>query len=619
MATATADMRRRDWWTWRELLLCLGIGAFAGFQFYVSLHRYDAMRATTMDLGVLEQELWEIAHGHWRGFTSVFQDSALAQDGSFWDYPLAFVYRVFGVPSLFMVQAVGTALAAWGVYRAAQLRRLAPGVAMTAALVFLLLPAILNGSQFDVHPDFIALPFLVWAYVYYRRSDRVAYWSCLVTAVLAKYMALISIFGWGIGLLVWERRWRDGLLTIGVAAAFLVLEVGWFLPTYAPGRTISLDVGFYQYLGRGIGGILWGSIVHAPLLIAHLAANPAYDIWVVGPVLGLALFGSAATPAWLAAWVFNGASTFPAQHSFSNQYQVMLSGWLALALIEALGRWRRQGRRLVFAVFLSTLFFELILCKVVIAPLLALPVQSPAQVEGLLASVPTTDVLWTQQFIGVYAYRFPNFGIDREPAPGVMLDGLPVLWQEAAPSAATAIVARRPTTPYMAQVIEWALQHGYRVTVHHGLLFAVEGTAHFPFSPPASYGLGYEPLCNKPWTLPLGALTVRGVDWATLAAYVPRVGRIQVLPPLPLVLPPGRYRFDVEVHAVGSLPPRTIVGHLWWNVPNRGAVALEAEGDTVATVCVARAPTVTIGITSTGVEAWWAESVSIERLGPSSC
>ncbi len=174
------------------LWLCL----WAGVLFAISAIRFASLHADTMDLGYQAQMFWKISHGNWWAWASVFQTPALAGDGAVTMYPVAYGFRFLGgAYFLFALQAAGVALAGWGMFRAALQQGWSDRAALAAALTFSLLPGILGGSQFDYHPDFVALPFVVWAYVFYQADRRRAYYLCLLAAGLSKNMALFGIAG----------------------------------------------------------------------------------------------------------------------------------------------------------------------------------------------------------------------------------------------------------------------------------------------------------------------------------------------------------------------------------------------------------------------------------------
>jgi uncharacterized membrane protein len=602
-------------------VLAFGLVAFAAFQMFVSVHRYLAMQASTMDLGAFAQVLWKISHGHWRGFSTVFQDPALGEDGSFWLYPLAFGFRwLGGVYFLFAVQVICTGLAAVGIYRAAETLKLPLMTGVLAALGFLLLPGVIGGSQFDFHPDFLALVFVVWMYVAYLEGRRTWYYTWFLAAALAKFMVLVSLVGWGVGLLLWRRRVVDGVVAVLLAAGLLLAELGWFLPTYFAGATLHANLGDYAYLGHGVLGIAVGLWRHIPELVRHVFSQRDYILWVFGPFLGLSLAGSAATPAALALFVLNAASTFSPQQNFNTQYQVMLSGWLALAAIEALARWPRWSSHLAVIMLAGTVAFETAFLGYVVVPQMRLPVAPLAEVRGVFAAISRQDVVWTQSRLGVFAYRFSLLGVDREMAPGVMLDSLQTLWRETGRAdPPTAIVARTPFSPYLADVAAAALTAGYHVTRHIGHLLVIEGTRRFGAPSPAPYFDGWEPAMGTVWTLPAAtqATRVGRPLWSSMALMSLAGHPGALVQAFKIVLPAGRYRLWVTWRAAQhGLGPRRL-GYLWCRgLGETHVVPLTASGTYGAvTVRVTRLATLTIGVITLGRVSYVLRAIGLTRIG----
>jgi hypothetical protein len=62
---------RRERWAWLAAVLLFGAA-----QILISALRFDHLQADTLDLGFQSQMLWLISHGHWYGFSSVFQTPA---------------------------------------------------------------------------------------------------------------------------------------------------------------------------------------------------------------------------------------------------------------------------------------------------------------------------------------------------------------------------------------------------------------------------------------------------------------------------------------------------------------------------------------------------------------
>lgn len=568
MATqpALGPARRVRLWTTPERLLIVAIGVFGAFQLFVSLYKLESVQAGAMDLGYIEQVLWKISHGNWWAYSSVFQTPGIAGDGSVALYPLAYGFRYLGGSTfLFVVQAVGTGLATWGVYRAAALASIKGSMAVVLALGFMLAPGILGGSQFDFHPDFVALPFTIWAYVAYRRGRLGPYYVLALVAVLSKNMALFGFFGWGVGLLLWRRRYRDGLIALGATLALMGIEFGWLIPHVFHAQTQVADARAYAYLGHGFVGVAEGLPTHVLSVMSHLVADPTYWLLVLGPTIGICLLGRESVPAALTLLVLNAASTFSPQHMMTTQYQVLLTGWLALATVEAVTRWPQKRRWMIALIAVATTAFQVNLLDVGIAPVFAAPLGEAAAIRQAEATIPTRTVVWAPDRAGAYLYRFPVFGQDAPALPGLLMDSLPTLWREAG-THRTALLGFEPASPYFAQVLERAVRSGYRVAEHLGPVFVLKGNRTFEPGVPQTYSSVIEP-AGRTWVIPswTQATAVGLVEW--------RKGLVEATPgrhgylirPFRLGLRGGKYRLTVQLIPPTMSGPKVIVGVVLWS------------------------------------------------------
>ena len=626
---AVPGARRKEGAVSARVRLALWLIVWAGVLFAISAIRFASLHADTMDLGYQAQMFWQISHGNWWAFASVFQTPALAGDGAVTMYPVAYGFRFLGGPYfLFALQAVGVAVAGWGIYRAAVSKGWSVRAATAAALVFSLLPGILGGSQFDYHPDFVALPFVVWAYVFYQADRRRAYYLCLVAAALSKNMALFGIAGWGVGLLLYRRRWLDGLVAFLGALALLGFELDGLFPRYFPGATGALNASLYGYLGHGLSGIALGVVTHLPTVLVHLAGEPGYALWLLAPLLALPLIGAEAVPAWLALALLNGLSQLPQQQTVASQYQVLLTAWLMLAFLEALSRWPRGRRRVLVVTGILAGVADLAIVALVVAPLLLVPVPPFGAATAALQTIPTRDVVFTQTHLGSVAYRHPVFGQDRRATPGgPLIDGLPTLWREA-PQAPTALVLATPTTPYLGTVATRALQAGYRVTQHSRGIVVLTGTRHFRVPPMGLRENGWEPASGA-WTLPAWtrATAVGHPVWpgGALAAPVGRAGWL--VRPFFFYVPSGHWRVTLATTGPVSGGLRCqpwLHSQVPWIL--RGlkagsalfgwrplAPVTRSASDTTLSLALTPGRWYTCGVWSTGHRAWTVRTLTLRR------
>ncbi|POB11028.1 DUF2079 domain-containing protein [Sulfobacillus sp. hq2] len=540
-------------WSWPQVTTIVVTCLFVSFQLIVSVHKFYNMEATTMDLGAFEQEMWNISHGNWWAFSSVFQAPAVSIDGFLWIYPIAYGFRFLGgAVFLFTLQSTATAISAWGIYRAARLHGLSEWQAAVVSMAFLLYPAIIGGSQFDFHPDFIALPFLIWAYVAYQAESKILSYILFLCAALSKNVAIISIGAFGFGLILWQHRIRDGLITLGGSLLFFFAEMDWIIPQYFDGGMTQHNKHLYAYLGHGYIGMLAGIVTHFSLVAHHLSHEGSYFIWILGPVLGLSLLGAASTPAMLSLLFLNALSLFPNQRYLTSQYQVILAGWLFLALIEALARFKNRRSRLLFGISLTTMILETSFLSVNILPLLSVThPRTWTATQQANRHLSRNSVIWTQNRLGPWLYRYDLLGVDRQVALGLATGTLPELWHEAGSNHVTTdIVAAQPTTPYLADVLAHALHSGYHVSFHQGPLFIVSGMRHFRIPPQAPFAAGWQPR-TRSWDIPIWTqkILLGHLNWNTQSLQVSQRTRGMIFAPIAVAFTPGLYHIAVTVHS----------------------------------------------------------------------
>ncbi|MDA8064735.1 MAG: DUF2079 domain-containing protein [Thermaerobacter sp.] len=544
-----------------RVFLAGAILLFCGFQIVVSVHKYLNLLAASEDLGYIEQMLWMISHGNLWAFTTVFQAPALGDTFSLILYPLAIIHRYLGgVYALFVLQAMGTGSAAWGIFEIARIKGLGERTSAIVATLFLFYPAIIGGSQFDFHVDFIALPLFIWAYLFYRRGKTGAYYICLAAAIFCKDIGGLVVGAWGVGLIA-ERKRRDGIVALGLGASIFILEVGILMPHYFRGQTLNLDLSLYGYLGEGPMGILAGIFTKAAVVLHHLMGRSIYILRIFLPVAFLPLLGSAALAPTLVLFMFNYLSSLHAQQRVDDQYQIILSGWVYMASIEALAKVRKRKRQwwLAGAATLS-IFQEGVIMSGLIIPLMMTHSGQLPFVQKAAKGIPRNSVVYTQNALGPQVYAHAVWGADLNAIRGVSIDTLPLLWQDGQRdfgTERTAILTLIPATPYISQVIDRAMDHGYQVTFGSGRVYVVSGNGTFRVPPPGT-GWGRQssrfPQRFPGWTQRVNKGVIsRQHHW--LESRPGEAGWILGGPLLRLA--PGRY--EVAFHFVPIGPPSGVV------------------------------------------------------------
>ncbi|MFN8535144.1 MAG: DUF2079 domain-containing protein [Dehalococcoidia bacterium] len=275
-------------------LLALGglMVAFAVFFASLSIHRHETFGTAGNDLGNLDQAVWNTSQGRW--FDSTNWRGGTNRLGAHVEpilLPLALVYRIAPTPvALLVVQAVLVALGAVPLYWLARRRLGNPWAALPFAAAYLLFPSLQAAVLYEFHPLTLTAPFFALAIAGLLERNNVMFAAGTALAVACKEdMPLVAI-SMGLYAIVFQRRWRLGLTTIALAAAWFVFVFLWVIPTFNPGGA-SPYLPRYRELGGSIPEIIVTMITQPWRALPLLAGGDpgAYALALLLPVGLLAL------------------------------------------------------------------------------------------------------------------------------------------------------------------------------------------------------------------------------------------------------------------------------------------------------------------------------------------
>jgi hypothetical protein len=394
---------------------------------------------------------------------------------------------------------------------------------------------------------------------------------------------------------------------------FFLLEVDVVFPLFFNGGVNRVNLSLYSYLGHGFIGVMLGMVAHFPVVVHQVLRQGSYALWLFAPVLGLSLLGSAGVPAMLSLFILNSLSQFGAEQSIADQYQVILAGWMFLALVEALSRFRNK-RPLLVGIAACTALFETMYFGAILLPQLSIINPALPDVRAAVRTLPAHAVVWTQNRLGVWVYRRRFIGIDREQVPRLYVSPLPRLWQEAGAldGSHTAILGMQPVTPFFADVVARALRAGYRISFHQGPVFVLVGTRHFHVPRPNLNAAAWQP-SGPSWVIPAWTQVseVTRIAWRKEWVIVPQGRQGLVFPGFEMVLEPGRYSLSVDIrdatHSSGAiLGYLKAAGH---EVAIRAGTAL-----TTLHLILTRRELVYLSLTTTGRAAFSVLQFHVDRV-----
>ncbi len=301
------------------------------FAYMFRLHNGEGTHGE--DLGIMDQVLWNTAHGHfWRQtICNPISDVNCLGNVSRWGIHfepsmllLVPLYWFGGGPHLLQfVQVAGVALGALPAYwlGSRRLGHIAWGWAL--ALAYLLMPMLFSAVTTDFHMVTLAAPALLFAlYFLYTRNDVGLIIAC-VFAIGTKEQVALDVLMIALAAIVLQRRYRLGLLLGGLA-------IGW--------AVVALSViHLASPLGASPTAVRYAGLSETLARLPRLLLDPARRAYLGKLLLNAGGIGILAPWALLLAApsiLLNALSNTPAQYSGQHQYNADIAPFLLIALLE---------------------------------------------------------------------------------------------------------------------------------------------------------------------------------------------------------------------------------------------------------------------------------------------
>ena len=236
-AALRARTRRFGWYVLVAAVLTAALLSF------LSIQRYRDFYGGRYDLGNMVQAVYNTAHGRFLQITDA-SGQQVSRLGSHVDPILA----VFALPwlawpsplMLLVVQAVIVAASAWPAYRLGVRWLKDPQAAFLMTLALLLYPPLQYAVLNEFHPVTLALPLLLFGFLYLEEHRTWRAVPFLVLAALCKEEIPLVIAMMGAYFALRRRSWKP-LIVTAVAAVYFVVAVKLVLPHYSPAGNPILD------------------------------------------------------------------------------------------------------------------------------------------------------------------------------------------------------------------------------------------------------------------------------------------------------------------------------------------------------------------------------------------
>ena len=230
------------------MLLWLAMLAYATYFSYLTLVRYAAFESRALDMGNLNQAIWNTANGNWFHLTNepgTINRLSLHVEPII--IPISWLYWLHrGPETLLVLQACVVALGALPLFALARFTLKSEWIALLFAVIFLLNPSIQAANWLEFHPLTLA-PTLLIAAFFFLVIDRPGWFAFFaILAASCKEEIALLIFMIGLYAFLILRRRKLGLITMALSlfwALFAVLVIQNF---FAEG---NIHWSRYSYLG----------------------------------------------------------------------------------------------------------------------------------------------------------------------------------------------------------------------------------------------------------------------------------------------------------------------------------------------------------------------------------
>jgi uncharacterized membrane protein len=316
----------------------------------LSVARYDTFHATTFDLGIMTQVIWNTAHGRWfetslgRAINAELIGSYMGNHVRPFLLLLVPFYHLWPDPRLLLVlQSIALGGAAVPLYYVTQRRANDPRFACVVALCYLAYPALGFLNLFDFHPVAFSIPCIFFAYWALLEQRGGMFWIAVLLALFTKEEMVVPLGTWGLVNLLQREKRRVGLGLLALAVGWAGLCFGVIIPCYNDGQPYRFWDLWSSLFGLSVRGAVQGGA-------ARLTIGTSSDttilflLHLVLPVGFLPFLGPSALAMALPSLAYLLIGKRPAFHSVGYQYPAVLIPWFFLAVGEGLARLRRIGR-----------------------------------------------------------------------------------------------------------------------------------------------------------------------------------------------------------------------------------------------------------------------------------
>jgi uncharacterized membrane protein len=267
-------------------LVTLAAVAFSTYFILYLVSMQNAFQLNAEDMGIMDQAIWSTIHGqilhqtvcnilndsNCGGFNGIMRFALHFEPILF---PVSLFYLIWADPRMLLIlQVLVVATGAYPAFWLARLRLRNDLAAVAIALLYLLYPALQQAVAIDFHAVTFTASFLLFTlyFMYTRRTGWLLVFALL--SILCKEEIGIVIAMFGLWSMVFQRRWKTGLIMVLVGSLASALAILVIIPHFSPTGHPLLATRY----GTGAGQSLFEQMLHPKQFLdtyvlehAHLA------------------------------------------------------------------------------------------------------------------------------------------------------------------------------------------------------------------------------------------------------------------------------------------------------------------------------------------------------------
>ena len=219
------------------LLLYVCVIAFVLYFGLLTSQRHLHLLSLRLDLGNMDQTVWNVANGHGFVLTDPESDqqvSRLAYHADFLLVLLAPMYWIWSSPyMLLFIQVIVVGLGALPLYWIADKTLRSKPLALLFAVGYLLYPPMERALMYDFHAVTLATSFLLFAYWYMDTQKWGRFVLFALLSAICKEQIWIVVAMMGIYIAIWKKKIALGGVTAGVSLVVFYLLFWKVIPAHA--------------------------------------------------------------------------------------------------------------------------------------------------------------------------------------------------------------------------------------------------------------------------------------------------------------------------------------------------------------------------------------------------